>query len=134
GAGVWIALLTLARHGAIGDPAALAAQGTATQTLVAITALVGFGTKAGLVPLHTWLPRAHPVAPAHLSAVMSGVMIKVAIYGLIRVEFDWLGSTPRWLGLTLLAAGLLSALGGVLWALVQHELKRLLAFSSIENV
>jgi hydrogenase-4 component B len=134
GAGVWIALLMLARHGAIGDPAALAAQGAGAQSLVAIAALVGFGTKAGLIPLHSWLPRAHPVAPAHLSAVMSGVMIKVALYGLIRVEFEWLGSTPRWLGLTLVAVGLLSALGGVLWALVQDELKRLLAFSSIENV
>jgi hydrogenase-4 component B len=134
GAGVWIAMLTLAQHGAIGDPAALAAAGAGTQTLVAVAALVGFGTKAGLVPLHTWLPRAHPVAPAHLSALMSGVMIKVALYGLIRVEFEWLGATPRWLGITLLALGLLSALGGVLWALVQHDLKRLLAYHSIENV
>ncbi len=134
GAGVWIAMLTLAQHGAIGDPAALAAAGAGTQTLVAVAALVGFGTKAGLVPLHSWLPRAHPVAPAHLSALMSGVMIKVALYGLIRVEFEWLGATPRWLGITLLALGLLSALGGVLWALVQHDLKRLLAFHSIENV
>ena len=134
GAGVWIAMLALAQHGAIGDPAALAAAGAGTQTLVAIAALVGFGTKAGLMPLHSWLPRAHPVAPAHLSALMSGVMIKVALYGLIRVEFEWLGATPRWLGITLLALGLLSALGGVLWALVQHDLKRLLAFHSIENV
>jgi hydrogenase-4 component B len=134
GVGVWVALLALAHHGAIGDPAALAAQGAGAQTMVALAALVGFGTKAGFVPLHSWLPRAHPVAPAHLSAVMSGVMIKVAIYGLIRVEFEWLGATPRWLGLTLLAVGLVSALGGVLWALVQHDLKRLLAFHSIENV
>ena len=127
-------MLTLAQHGAIGDPAALAAAGAGTQTLVAVAALVGFGTKAGLVPLHSWLPRAHPVAPAHLSALMSGVMIKVALYGLIRVEFEWLGATPRWLGIALLALGLLSALGGVLYALVQHDLKRLLAFHSIENV
>jgi hydrogenase-4 component B len=134
GAGVWVALLVAADHGAIGDPAALAAAGSGTQALVAIAALVGFGTKAGLVPLHSWLPRAHPVAPAHLSALMSGVMIKVALYGLIRVEFEWLGATPRWLGITLLVLGLASALGGVLWALVQHDLKRLLAFHSIENV
>ena len=134
GAGVWIALLALAHYGAIGDPAALASAGGGAQTLVAIAALIGFGTKAGLIPLHSWLPRAHPVAPAHLSALMSGVMIKVALYGLIRVEFEWLGATPRWLGITLLAIGLLSALGGVLWALVQHDLKRLLAFHSIENV
>ncbi|MEO8689298.1 MAG: proton-conducting transporter membrane subunit [Solirubrobacteraceae bacterium] len=134
GAGVWVALLTLAAHGGIGDPGALAAAGGGTQTLVAVAALVGFGTKAGFVPLHSWLPRAHPVAPAHLSALMSGVMIKVAVYGLIRVEFEWLGATPRWLGLTLLAIGVTSALGGVLWALVQHDLKRLLAFHSIENI
>lgn len=134
GAGVWVALLTLAHHGAIGDPAALARAGTGAQTLVAVAALIGFGTKAGLVPLHSWLPRAHPVAPAHLSALMSGVMIKVALYGLVRVAFQWLGATPRWLGISLLAIGLLSSLGGVLWALVQRDLKRLLAFSSIENV
>jgi hydrogenase-4 component B len=97
-------------------------------------ALIGFGTKAGLVPLHAWLPRAHPVAPAHLSALMSGTMIKVALYGLIRVEFEWLGATPRWLGIALLAVGLGSALGGVVWALIQDDLKRLLAYSSIENV
>ncbi len=95
GAGVWIALLALAHYGAIGDPASLAAQGTGVQTLVAIAALIGFGTKAGFIPLHSWLPRAHPVAPAPLSALMSGMMIKVAIYGLIRVEFEWLGATPR---------------------------------------
>jgi hydrogenase-4 component B len=134
GAGVWIALLTLAHHGAIGDPAALAAQGGGVQALVAIAALVGFGTKAGLVPLHSWLPQAHPVAPSHLSALMSGVMIKLALYGLIRVEFEWLGSTPVWLGVTLVAVGVVTALGGALWALVQGELKRVLAYSSVENV
>jgi hydrogenase-4 component B len=134
GTGVWVALLMLARYGAVGDPAALAAHGAGVQAAVAIAALIGFGTKAGVIPLHTWLPRAHPVAPAHLSAVMSGVMIKVALYGLIRVEFEWLGGTPAWLGITLLAIGAISALGGVLWALVQHDLKRLLAFHSIENV
>src|SRR6266508_6077559 len=107
GAGVWIAMLTLAEHGAIGDPVALAAAGAGTQTLVAIAALVGFGTKAGLVPLHSWLPRAHPVAPAHVSALMSGVMIKVALYGLIRVEFDWAAPAPEWSGFVVLAIGLL---------------------------
>ena len=134
GAGVWIALLVLQHHGAIGDPAALTAAGSGAQTVVAIAALVGFGTKAGFIPLHSWLPRAHPVAPAHLSALMSGMMIKVALYGLIRVEFQWLGATPRWLGIVLVTVGVVSSLGGVLWALVQHELKRLLAYHSIENV
>jgi len=124
GAGVWVALLALALTG----------PGGATGTLIAAAALVGFGTKAGLAPLHAWLPRAHPVAPAHLSALMSGLMVKVALYGLIRVELEWLSPAPLWLGLTLMGLGLASALGGILYALVQGELKRLLAFSTIENV
>ncbi|MBI4171346.1 MAG: hypothetical protein HY511_01160 [Actinobacteria bacterium] len=131
GAGVWVALLTLARHGAFADPSALGAK---TQLLVGIAALVGFGTKAGLMPFHSWLPRAHPVAPSHVSALMSGMMIKVALYGLVRVCFEWLPEPLLWLGLVLLGLGLLSSLGGVLYALVQHDLKRLLAFHSIENV
>jgi hydrogenase-4 component B len=125
GAGVWIALLALAAPGPLGAGA---------QTVVAIAALIGFGTKAGLVPLHTWLPRAHPVAPAPFSALMSGMLVKVALYGLIRVEFEWLGTPPEWLGFTLLAAGVLSALGGVVAAILQQDLKRLLAYSTIENV
>ncbi len=134
GAGVWIAVLALAHYGALSDPGALASQGGAVQALVLVAALIGFGTKAGLMPLHSWLPRAHPVAPSHVSALMSGVMIKVAIYGLIRVLFEWAAPAPLWVGLLVLAAGLLSALGGVLYALLQRDLKRLLAFSSIENV
>jgi hydrogenase-4 component B len=130
GAGVWIAILTLAREHAFGGQ--LEAGGP--QALVLVSALIGFGTKAGLMPLHTWLPRAHPVAPSHVSAVMSGVMLKVALYGLIRVTFEWAAPAPRWLGFTLLAVGALSAVGGVLYAIVQRELKRLLAFSSIDNV
>ena len=134
GAGVWISLLALAHYGALSDPAALVAQGAGAQALVIVSALVGFGTKAGLMPLHSWLPRAHPVAPSHVSALMSGVMIKVALYGLIRVLFEWAGPAPLWAGLAVLGIGLLSCLGGVLYALVQHDLKRLLAFHSIENV
>jgi hydrogenase-4 component B len=134
GTGVWICMLALAHHGALADPGALAGQGAAVQTLVIVGALIGFGTKAGLMPLHAWLPRAHPVAPSNFSALMSGVMVKVAIYGLIRVLFEWAAPVPLWAGLTLLAVGLLSAVGGILFALVQRDLKRLLAFSSIENV
>lgn len=134
GVGVWVALLVLARYGALGDPGALVAEGTGLQVLVALAALIGFGTKAGLMPFHSWLPRAHPVAPSHVSALMSGMMIKVALYGLVRVCFEWLGPAPLWLGMTLLALGLVSCLGGVLYALFQHDLKRLLAFHSIENV
>jgi hydrogenase-4 component B len=134
GAGVWIALLLLVGQGALGDPAALQAAGGGMQAVVALTALIGFGTKAGIMPFHSWLPRAHPLAPSHVSALMSGMMIKVALYGLIRVLFEWLGATPVWLAVLVLALGTLSAVGGVVYALFQHELKRLLAFHSIENV
>jgi hydrogenase-4 component B len=134
GAGVWICVLALAHYGAMSEPAALAAQGAGVQALIIVAAIVGFGTKAGLMPLHSWLPRAHPVAPSHVSALMSGVMIKVALYGLVRVLFEWAGPAPLWAGLVVLGLGLLSALGGVLYALTQRDLKRLLAFSSIENV
>ncbi len=134
GAGVWICVLALAHYGALADPGSLAANGAAVQALVIVAAIVGFGTKAGLMPLHSWLPRAHPVAPSHVSALMSGVMIKVALYGLVRVLFEWAAPAPLWAGLAVLGLGLLSCLGGVLYALVQHDLKRLLAFHSIENV
>lgn len=134
GVGVWICVLALAHYGALGDPAALAAHGAGVQALIIAAAIVGFGTKAGLMPLHSWLPRAHPVAPSHISALMSGVMIKMALYGLIRVLFEWAAPPPLWAGLVILGLGLLSSLGGVLYALVQHDLKRLLAFHSIENV
>lgn len=134
GAGVWICVLALAHYGALADPAALVAQGSGAQALVIVSALIGFGTKAGLMPLHAWLPRAHPVAPSHVSALMSGVMIKVALYGLIRVLFEWAAPAPLWVGIVVLGIGLLSALGGALYALTQGDLKRLLAFSSIENV
>ncbi len=134
GAGVWISILALAHYGALADPAALVAQGSGAQALVIVAALIGFGTKAGLMPLHAWLPRAHPVAPSHVSALMSGVMVKVALYGLVRVLFEWAAPAPLWAGLAVLGLGLLSALGGALYALTQHDLKRLLAFSSIENV
>ena len=92
------------------------------------------GTKAGLVPLHTWLPRAHPIAPAHVSALMSGVMIKMAVYGLVRVLVEWLGDLPTWYGVVVVVVGGASAVIGVVYAIFQHELKRLLAFHSIENV
>ena len=96
--------------------------------------LVGFGVKAGIVPLHTWLPAAHPVAPSNVSAFLSGVIIKTGIYGLARVFFDFLGTPPMWWGVTVLAIGTISAVLGVLYALMQHDLKRLLAYHSIENI
>lgn len=103
-------------------------------TLVLVLALIGAGSKAGLVPLHVWLPLAHPAAPSHVSALMSGVMTKVAIYGFVRIVFDLLGPAPWWSGMVVLAIGGASAVLGVLYALMQTDLKRLLAYSTIENV
>lgn len=105
------------------------------RTLVFLAALIGFGTKAGIMPLHVWLPYAHPAAPSHISALMSGVMIKTAIYGMIRVYFDFMGGQfPWWWGFVVLLAGATSALLGVMYALMEHDLKRLLAFHSVENI
>jgi hydrogenase-4 component B len=104
---------------------------------VFILALAGFGTKAGLVPMHIWLPKAHPSAPSNVSALMSGVMLKVAIYGLVRVTLDFVvPSSPAdaWLGLLMVAAGSASALAGVLYAAVEHDIKRALAYHSVENI
>ena len=97
-------------------------------------ALTGFGAKAGLLPLHVWLPEAHPAAPSPVSALMSGVMLKTAIYGLLRVTFDLLGSQVWWWGVVALTLGLVTALFGVVFAAVQTDMKRLLAYSSIENI
>jgi hydrogenase-4 component B len=101
---------------------------------VFILAFLGFGSKAGIVPLHVWLPRAHPAAPSHVSALMSGVMIKMGIYGLLRLTLDLLGGGPAWWGGLVLTVGVVSALLGVLYALMEHDLKRLLAFHSVENI
>ena len=97
-------------------------------------ALFGFGAKAGIVPLHVWLPEAHPAAPSPVSALMSGVMLKTAIYGLLRVTFDLLHLQLWWWGAIALAIGLLTALFGVIFAAAQTDMKRLLAYSSIENI
>ena len=101
-----------------------------------LLAAFGFGVKAGVVPMHSWLPEAHPVAPSNVSALMSGIMLKVAVFGFIRVVWDLTGSGDFhwWWGALVLAAGTSSAVGGVLLALQQHDLKRLLAYHSIENI
>jgi len=99
-----------------------------------LLALFGFGAKAGIVPLHVWLPEAHPAAPSPVSALMSAVMLKTAVYGLLRVTFDLLPAQLWWWGVLLLAIGLASALFGVVFAAVQVDMKRLLAYSSIENI
>ena len=97
-------------------------------------AVLGFGAKAGVVPLHVWLPRAHPEAPSHVSALMSGAMVSLGIYGIVRVGVDLLGGGPRWWGLLLLTLGAVSALFGILHALVARDLKVLLAYSTTENM
>lgn len=106
----------------------------ALRSLVFVLLLAGFGGKAALVPLHVWLPRAHPVAPSHVSALMSGVMLKIAVYGLVLFAFQLLGPGPLWWGAAVLLAGLASTVLGVLYAAAERDLKRLLAHSSVENV
>ena len=102
--------------------------------MVLILMLLGAGSKAGLVPLHVWLPLAHPAAPSHVSALMSGVMTKVAIYGFIRVVFDLLGQPAWWASVVVLFLGGITAVMGILYAMMEKDLKRLLAYSTIENV
>jgi len=99
-----------------------------------VLAVFGFGAKAGLLPLHAWLPEAHPAAPSPFSALMSGVMLKIALYGILRVSFDLLQTRIWWWGVLLMGIGLATALFGVVFSTVQVEMKRLLAYSSIENV
>ncbi|HLZ05462.1 MAG TPA: hydrogenase 4 subunit B [Bradyrhizobium sp.] len=112
----------------------LGARTPLASAMVLVLVLIGAGSKAGLVPLHAWLPLAHPAAPSHVSALMSGVMTKVAIYAFIRLVFDLAGPLPWWSGALLLAIGGLSAVLGVLQALMQDDTKRLLAYSTIENI
>jgi hydrogenase-4 component B len=122
--------------GLVGSFADLAASGARRDlpvSLILVLALIGFGIKAGLVPGHFWLPGAHAAAPSHVSALMSGVLIKTGVYGLLRV-LTLLGPPPAWWAWTVLLVGLTSAVLGVLWALAQHDLKRLLAYHSVENI
>lgn len=102
--------------------------------LLFIFILIGFGTKAGIIPLHVWLPEAHPAAPSHISALMSGVMIKTAVYGIIRFVFDFLTPFPYWWGLILAGIGITTAMLGIIYASAENDIKRMLAFSSIENM
>jgi hydrogenase-4 component B len=110
-----------------GAPAGLAA-------VLLILALLGAGSKAGLFPLHAWLPLAHPAAPSHVSALMSGVMTKVAVYGFIRIVFDLMGTVDSTMAITVIVFGMITAVLGVLYAILQNDLKRLLAYSTVENI
>lgn len=105
-----------------------------TKDIVFLLFLIGFGTKAGIVPLHIWLPYAHPQAPSHISSIMSGVMIKTAIYGIIRFVLFVLGVNSPWWGVLVLILAVISCLVGIIYALMEHDLKRLLAYSSVENI
>jgi formate hydrogenlyase subunit 3/multisubunit Na+/H+ antiporter MnhD subunit len=131
-----LALALLAGHAGTYDFAMMRV--TAPSPLVAgvVLALVllGAGSKAGLVPLHVWLPLAHPAAPSHVSALMSGVMTKVAVYGFVRIVFDLLGPPAWWWSMVVLGLGGITAVLGVLYALMQHDLKRLLAYHTVENI
>ncbi len=102
--------------------------------LAFMLALIGAGSKAGIVPLHVWLPLAHPAAPSHVSALMSGVMTKVAVYGFVRIVFELAGPAGWWWSVPVLAVGAATALLGVIYALMQHDLKRLLAYHTVENI
>jgi len=127
-------LLARAQGGYAFDTMRAAPPGTLTAAVVLVVALIGAGSKAGLVPLHVWLPLAHPAAPSPVSALMSGVMTKVAIYGFIRIVFDLLGPNQWWAGTVVLALGGITAVLGVLHALMERDLKRLLAYSTVENI
>lgn len=105
-----------------------------TKNIVFVLALIGFGTKAGIIPLHIWLPRAHPAAPSQVSALMSGVMIKTAIFMFIKLFIDILPSSQLWWGPMIIIIGAISSLLGVLNALSEHDIKKLLAYHSIENI
>ena len=104
------------------------------KNIVFVLMLIGFGMKAGIIPLHLWLPKAHSAAPSHVSALMSGVMIKMGILMLFRFFFDIIPGAPLWWGIVIIIIGAISALLGVLYALSEHDLKRLLAYHSIENI
>jgi hydrogenase-4 component B len=133
---LFILFTVFARHGGDFSFTSIAEAGAPKASLANacfLLALAGFGTKAGFWLLHTWLPEAHPAAPSHVSATMSGVMIKMGIYGLLRA-LTFLGTPPAWWGVTLVVVGALSGVLGVLHALTQHDLKRLLAYHSVENI
>jgi hydrogenase-4 component B len=124
--------------GAVGDYSFAAIRASrpaeAAGLAVFLLALVGAGSKAGLVPLHVWLPLAHPAAPSHVSALMSGVMTKIAVYAVMRFTFDLLGPSTPAMSMVVLGVGGISAAAGVLYAMMQQDLKRLLAYSTVENI
>lgn len=133
-AAILVGLMVLSAAGASDRLADLKGVSGGVRTAVFVLTFVGFGSKAGLVPLHAWLPRAHPEAPSPVSALMSAAMVNLGIYGIVRFDLQLLGPGPRWWGLALMAVGAVSALYGVLQASVATDIKRLLAYSTTENM
>jgi hydrogenase-4 component B len=117
-----------------GMKAGIAGVPAGVKSMVFVCSLIGFGTKAGIIPLHTWIPRAYPVAPPQIAALMSGLMVKMGIYGIIRICMDVMGQGPEWWGITVIVVGAVSALLGILYSLIENDLKLFLAFSSVENI
>lgn len=137
-AAVFAAFMLFLPHTAALDFSAMRAAATTMpsgiRNAIFLLAFVGFGTKAGIVPLHLWLPKTHPIAPSPVSALMSAVMLKTAVYGFVRFSFDFMGGGPSWWGFLVLMAGGMTGVLGVLYALEENDLKRLLAYSSVENI
>ncbi|MGA9492096.1 MAG: proton-conducting transporter membrane subunit, partial [Mycobacterium sp.] len=131
---ILLGLMVLSAAGGADRFADLSAIPAGARTAVFVLTLAGFGSKAGLLPLHAWLPRAHPEAPSPVSALMCAAMVNLGIYGIIRIDLQLLGPGPRWWGVTLLVIGAVSAVYGVLQASVATDLKRLLAYSTVENM
>jgi hydrogenase-4 component B len=131
---ILLGLMVLSAAGGADRFADLTSVPDGARTAVFVLTLAGFGSKSGLLPLHAWLPRAHPEAPSPVSALMSAAMVNLGIYGIVRFDLQLLGPGPRWWGITLLAVGAVSALYGVLQATVATDLKRLLAYSTTENM
>lgn len=133
-----VAFLGLAQHaGGLGFDefrASATSLGRWERSAILACALVGLGSKMGLIPLHVWLPRAHPEAPSHVSALMSGVMVKLAVYAMLRMIWEFAAPVPAWWGELLIVIGALSAVLGILYALMERDLKRVLAYSTVENV
>lgn len=114
--------------------AAVSTMPNGLRTAIFLLSFVGFGTKAGLIPFHIWLPKSYPIAPSPISALMSAAMSKTAVYGFIRFAFDFLGCGQQWWGYLALTAGAITGLLGIVFALAEHDVKRLLAYSSVENI
>ncbi|BBY25163.1 hypothetical protein MSTO_53680 [Mycobacterium stomatepiae] len=131
---ILVGLMVLSAAGGSDRLADIAGVSGGARTAVFVLTFVGFGSKAGLVPLHAWLPRAHPEAPSPVSALMSAAMVNLGIYGIVRFDLRLLGPGPCWWGLALMAVGAISALYGVLQASVATDVKRLLAYSTTENM